>query len=118
MHVDVRQAGDVIIVDLTGRIVLGNPSQILHEVMDQLVAEGWKKILLNLSAVEWIDSAGIGELVAGTRMAQRFGVDVRLVRVGDRVRHVLSISRLLPLFQVFENEQEALRSFSGRDSTS
>lgn len=111
MELDVRRADDVIIVDLTGRLVGGTPAEILRDVLNQLVAEGWKKILLNLSGVSWVDSAGIGELVSGVKMAQRFGVEVKLLRVGDRVRHVLSISRLLPLFEVFEDEGAALRSF-------
>lgn len=112
MELDVRRANDVIIVDMTGRLVVGAPAEILRDVLNQLVAEGWKKILLNLSGVNWVDSAGIGELVSGVKMARRFGVEVKLLRVGDRVKHVLSISRLLPLFEVFEDEEAALRSFA------
>ena len=85
---------------------MGN--QMLREVMDELVAKGWKMILLNLSGVSWIDSAGIGELVASIKMAKRFGISVKLLRIGDRVKHVLSISQILPLLDVFEDEEEAL----------
>ena len=112
MHVDIRQAGDVIIVDLQGRMVAGVGERMLRDVMNQLVAEGWKKILLNLSGVSWLDSAGIGELVASMKMAGRFGVAVKLLRIGDRVKHVLSISQILPLLDVYEDEEEALRELS------
>jgi len=109
MQIDIRKAEDAIIVDLTGRLVAGVGNEVLRDVMDELVAEGWKMILLNLSGVSWIDSAGIGELVASIKMAKRFGVAVKLLRMGDRVKHVLSISQILPLLDVFEDEEEALR---------
>jgi len=109
MQIDIRKVDNVIIVDLTGRLVAGVGNEMLRDVMDELVAEGWKLILLNLSGVSWIDSAGIGELVASIKMAKRFGVSVKLLRIGDRVKHVLSISQILPLLDVFENEEEALR---------
>jgi anti-sigma B factor antagonist len=108
MEVDIRRSDDVIIVDLEGRMVSGVGEKILRDIMNQLVAEGWKKILLNLSGVPWIDSAGIGELVASLKMAKRFGVHVKLLRIGDRVRHILSISQILPLLDVYEDEEEAL----------
>ncbi len=112
MEADVRSAGDVIILDLKGRLVSGSGDQLLRDSMNELVAEGWKKILLNLSEVSSIDSAGIGELVASTKMAGRFGSNVKILRFGDRVRHVLAISRLLPLFEVYEDEREALDKFA------
>ena len=72
MHVEVRNLEDVILVDLEGRLVAGVGDQILRDVMNELIAEGWQKILLNLSGVSWIDSSGIGELVAGIRLAKPF----------------------------------------------
>lgn len=110
MQVDIRQVEDVIVVDLEGRMVAGVGERILRDVMNQLVAEGWKMILLNLSGVSWIDSSGIGELVASIRLAKRFGVAVKLLRIGDRVKHVLSISQILPLLDIYENEREALEA--------
>ncbi|UCF36694.1 MAG: STAS domain-containing protein [Acidobacteriota bacterium] len=110
MEVDIRQVDDVIIVDLDGRMIAGVGERILHDVMNQLVADGWKRILLNLSGVEWIDSSGIGELVASMKMAKRFGVSVKLLRMGDRVKHVLAISQILPLLDVYENEADAIQA--------
>ncbi|MFQ5737804.1 MAG: STAS domain-containing protein, partial [Acidobacteriota bacterium] len=106
-------AEDVAIVDLQGRLVTGGADEMLRKAMNQLIVEGKKRILLNLSRVSWIDSAGIGELIASIKLAKRFGASVKLLRVGDRVKHVLSISKLLPLLDVYENEKEALGSFGG-----
>jgi anti-anti-sigma factor len=110
MQVDIRHNDDVIIVDLSGRMVAGVGEKILHDIMNQLVAEGWKRILLNLSGVSWIDSGGIGELVASLKMAKRFGVTVKLLRIGDRVKHILSISQILPMLDVYESEPEAVEA--------
>jgi anti-anti-sigma factor len=91
-------------------MVAGVGEKILHDIMNQLVAEGWKRILLNLSGVSWIDSGGIGELVASLKLAKRFGVTVKLLRIGDRVKHILSISQILPMLDVYESEQEAVEA--------
>ena len=85
MHVEVRQTGDVVIVDLKGKLTAGLGDQILRETVDELLAENWKKILLNLSEVSFLDSAGVGELVAGLRTAQRFGAELKLLNTSDRV---------------------------------
>ena len=118
MQIDIRKADNVIIVDLSGRLVAGVGNEMLRDVMDELVAEGWKLILLNLSGVSWIDSSGIGELVASIKMAKRFGVSVKLLRIGDRVKHVLSISQILPLLDVFEDEEEALNELRAEADSS
>jgi anti-anti-sigma factor len=109
MQVDIRRSDDVIIVDLRGRLVSGVGDRILRDVMNELVAQGWKMILLNLSGVSWVDSAGIGELVASIKLANRFGISVKLLRIGDRVKQVLSISQILPLLDIYEDEEDALR---------
>jgi anti-sigma B factor antagonist len=113
MHVDVREAGEVIIVDLDGRLVAGTGDKILREVIDTLVAENWNKILLNLHDVTKIDSAGIGELANGLKLAERFGCDLRLVNVHGRVLEILNISQILPLFEVYTDVDAALAGFSG-----
>lgn len=112
MHVDVRNAEDVIIVDMSGKLVAGIGDIMLREVMNELIASGWKKIILNLSEVNSIDSAGVGELVASIKLAERFGSCVKTLRIGDRVRHVLQISRILPKLEVYEDEAVAVKSFS------
>ena len=113
MHVEVRRAGDVVIVDLKGKLTAGLGDQILRDTLDELLAESWRKILLNLSEVSFLDSAGLGELVAGLKTARNLGAELKVVKASERVRNTLSLARLLPLFEVFEDEQEALRRFGG-----
>jgi anti-anti-sigma factor len=111
MHVEMRKTGDVVVVDLTGKLTAGLGDQILRESIDELLAENWKKILLNLSQVSFMDSAGVGELVAGLRTAKRFGAELRLLNASERVHSTLYIARLLPIFAIYDSEAEALRSF-------
>ena len=111
MHVDIRKSGDVVILDLKGKLSAGLGDQILRESLDELLAENWKKILLNLSEVTFIDSAGVGELVAGLRTAQRFGASLKLLNTSERVHSTLFIARLLPVFETYRDEQEALGRF-------
>lgn len=108
MKIDVRQKDEIIILDVQGRFVANAAKDIFGKSMDQVIADGWKKVLLDLTGVEWIDSRGIGELVTTLRMAKKFGVAVKLLRIGDRVKHVLSISQILPLLDVFETEDAAI----------
>lgn len=111
MHIEVRQAGDVMILDLKGRLTAGLGDQILREVVDELLAEGRRHILLNLSEVSFLDSAGVGELVAGLKTAKRFEAELKLLNVGARVYSTLDMARLLPTFEIYGDEGEALKSF-------
>jgi anti-anti-sigma factor len=111
MHVETRRAGEVVILDLKGKLTAGLGDQILRESIDELLAEGWKRILLNLSEVSFLDSAGLGELVAGLKTCKRFGAEMKLLNVGDRVQSTLYMSRLLPVFEIYPNETEALAHF-------
>lgn len=116
MHVDVREAeGGVIIVDLEGRLTAGVGCEIFQEVMSELLGSGWNKILLNLTGLNRIDSAGVGELVGGLRLAEERGSAVRLLLHGGKVRDVLELSQILPLVHFDETEAEALASFKSTD---
>ena len=112
MHVEMRKTGDVVVVDLSGKLSAGLGDQILSETIDELLAEGWKKILLNMSQISFMDSAGVGELVAGLRTAKRFGAELRLLNASERVHSTLYIARLLPIFDIYKNESEALKGFA------
>jgi len=109
MEAQTREHENVVILDLTGPLVAGVGDKILRQSMNELVVEGWEKILLNLSKVSRIDSTGIGELVASIKMAKRFGSTVRLVEISQQVRHILDLSRILPLLDFYEDEEEALK---------
>lgn len=117
MHVEIRKAGDVVIVDLKGKLTAGLGDQILRETLDELLAENWKKILLNLSGVSFMDSAGVGELVAGLRTAKRLGSSLKLLSATERVQSTLFISKLLPIFELYEQEAVALADFERAPSS-
>jgi anti-anti-sigma factor len=112
MHVEIRKSGDVVIVDLKGKLTAGLGDQILRETIDELLAENWKKILLNLSEVQTIDSAGVGELVAGLRTAQRFGAALKVLNTNERVHSTLFLAKLLPIFETYREERDALAHFA------
>jgi anti-sigma B factor antagonist len=111
MKVDVRQVADVIIVDLEGRLVLGVGDEILRDVINELLAEDWKKILLNLREIRVMDSSGIGEVVSSWKIAKRFGASVKLLRPGPHIQRTLRLTQLLPLLEVYDDEAEAVASF-------
>ena len=112
MHVEVRKAGDVVIVDLKGKLTAGLGDQILRDTLDELLAESWRKILLNLSEVSFMDSAGLGELVAGLKTARNLGATLKILNQSARVQQSLYITRLLPVFDIHEDEEAALKSFN------
>ena len=111
MDVEVRQNGDVILVDLKGRLVAGTGAEQLQEIINELLASDWRKIVLNLSEISRIDSAGIGELVAGIRLAERFSSQIKLLHVKGQVLDILALSQLLPLLDIYYTESEALAAF-------
>src|SRR5260221_6909396 len=111
MHVEVRKAGDVVIVDLQGKLLFGIGDEILRNVINELVAENWKKILLNLSGVSSVDSAGVGELVASQKLCAKFGARMKLLNLNERVKASLHISQILPIFEVYDDENVALEHF-------
>jgi anti-sigma B factor antagonist len=111
MKVDVRHTDDVIIVDLNGRLVLGVGDEILRDVVNELLAEDWKKIVLNLRKVTIMDSSGIGEVVASWKLAKRFGASLKLTQPAPQSQRTLRLTQLRPLLEVFESEEEALASF-------
>ena len=108
MHIEVRQAMEVMILDLKGRLTAGLGDQILRDAIDELLAEGRRRILLNLSEVSFLDSAGVGELVAGLKTSRRFQAELKLLNVGERVYSTLDMARLLPTFEIYGDEAEAV----------
>lgn len=107
-----RRAGDVTLLDLTGRLVLEDGDAVLRERVNALLAEGRLKIVINLRDVTYIDSCGVGVLIAKFVSARRKGGDVRLLHLTPRSHHVMEITRLLDVFQIFASEEDAVRSFA------
>lgn len=111
MHVEIRKAEDVVIVDLKGKLTAGLGDQILRDTIDALLAEGWTKVVLNLSDVTTLDSAGLGELVAGLRRCKAGGGRLKLFNANERVHSTIYIARLLPIFETYATEKDALAAF-------
>ncbi|HJT18343.1 MAG TPA: anti-sigma factor antagonist [Thermoanaerobaculia bacterium] len=112
VNIETRKKGDVIIVDFQGRLAIGVGDELLPTLIEQLLNEGNKKILLNLSDMDYIDSNGLGELVQSLKTSKRFGASLRLLKPQDRVRNTLRLTNLLPMFSVYESEADALRGFA------
>jgi anti-sigma B factor antagonist len=104
--------GDVSVVDVAGRITLGEGSSALRDLMRELVGKGQKKILLNLGEVSYIDSSGIGELVSGFTTVTNSGGELKLLNLNKRVKDLLQITKLYTVFDVHEDEAGAIRSFA------
>jgi anti-anti-sigma factor len=111
LHVEVRKSGDVVIVDVEGKLAAGFGDVLLRDTLDELFGEGWKKVLLNLTRVSFIDSAGLGELVAGLRRARRQAVALKVLNTAGKVQEALFLARLLPMFDMYADERSALAAF-------
>jgi anti-sigma B factor antagonist len=111
LNISNKQVGDVSVVALKGRIVLGEGSSALREQIKSLVGDGKKKIVLNMENVTYIDSAGLGTLVAAHISAKKQGAALFLSDLGNKFHEVLQITRLLTVFNVYATEAEAISSF-------
>ena len=106
-----RQIGDVSVVDVAGRITLGEGSSVLRDALREMVGKGQKKILLNLGDVSYIDSSGIGELVSAFTTVTNGGGQLKLLNLTKRVKDLLQITKLYTVFDVHDSEVSAIRSF-------
>ncbi len=107
-----RQVGDVTVIDAVGRITLGEGSSLLRDTVRNLIAAGNKKLLLNLSEVSYIDSSGVGELVYSYTTVTGQQGQFKLLGLTKRVHDLLQITKLYTVFEVHDDETQAVRSFS------
>ncbi|HEY2121746.1 MAG TPA: STAS domain-containing protein [Candidatus Acidoferrum sp.] len=107
-----REVDGVTVIAMDGRIVLGEESNALREKVKALVAEGKKKVVMNMDNVTFIDSAGLGTLVAAHHSAKNQGASLRLCHLGTKFQEVLQITKLMTIFEVYNTEAEAVASFS------
>ena len=112
MQIDERAVGDVVVLDLKGKITLGEGDELLKDKVNSLVNQGHKKIVLNLAAVPYIDSAGLGEVVRTYTTVSRQGGSLKLLNLTKRITDLLSITKLLTVFETYDNENDAVRSFA------
>src|SRR4051812_32128906 len=111
LNIKERQAGDITILDMDGKVTIGEGSVALRTAIRRLLEEGKKKILLNLGGVGYIDSSGIGELVSSFTAINKEGGQLKLLNLTQKLQDLLGITKLLTVFDVYDNESDALGSF-------
>ena len=114
MVIEERIIGDVTVLDLKGKMTLGEGDELLKDKINSLIHQGQKKLLLNLEGVPYIDSAGLGEIVRTYTTVSRQGGNLKLVNLTKRITDLLSITKLLTVFETFDTEPEALKSFAAQ----
>jgi len=111
MTANTRQVGGVTIVDISGRIVLGDESAALRGLVRDLLGEGHKKILFNLGNVDYIDTAGLGHLICAFTSVRKFEGDLKLLNLTNKVHDVLQVTRMYSVFDIMDDEAVAVKSF-------
>lgn len=111
LKIDTREVAHVTILDVQGRIVLGDEIGDLRDAVHKLIAEGKKKIILNLAEVDYIDSSGVGELVGCYTTVRNAGGELKLLRLSQKVKDVLYVTKLYTVFDVRDDEFTAVKSF-------
>jgi anti-sigma B factor antagonist len=112
MQIAERSVGDVVVLDVKGRITLGDGDEVLKDKVNTVVGKGQKKIILNLADVPYVDSAGLGEIVRTYTTVSRQGGSLKLLNLTKRISDLLAITKLLTVFETFDSESEAVKSFS------
>jgi anti-sigma B factor antagonist len=111
MQIEERSAGDVTVLDLKGKMTLGEGDELLKDKINSLIHQNQKNLLLNLEGVPYIDSAGLGEIVRTYTTVSRQGGALKLVNLTKRITDLLSITKLLTVFETFDLEKDAVASF-------
>ena len=112
LNIQHRQSGDVTIIDLSGKITIGEGSVQLRETVRKALDEGKKKIILNLGDVSYVDSSGIGELVSSYTTTSNNGGHLKLLNLTKKIQDLLMITKLLTVFETFDSEAAAVESFN------
>ena len=112
VKVSTRQVGDVTVADVAGKLTLGEASSTFRDALRNLIGQGQKKILLNLGGVSYMDSSGIGELVAGYTTVTAAGGKLKLLNLTHRVQTPLQSTKLYTVFEVFDDETAGVKSFT------
>ena len=111
MEIAERSSGKITVLDLSGRITLGEGDVLLKDKLHSLVNQGRRDVLLNLGNVNYVDSAGLGAIVSAYTTMTRAGGSLKLANVTKKLQDLLSITKLLTVFETFDSEDEALRSY-------
>lgn len=111
LNISTRDVKGITVIDIDGRIALGDSSAKLHQALKGLVEDGKKQVLINLAKVTGIDSSGLGTLVAGYTTIERAGGQLKLENLSDRALELMTITKLFTVFEIFEDEDTAINSF-------
>ncbi len=111
MQIAERESGAVTVLDLSGRITMGEDGNLLKDKLQSLLHQGKKNILFNLAQVSYVDSAGLGAIVSAYTTVTREGGSLKLANVTKKLQDLLSITKLLTVFETFDSEEEAVRSY-------
>jgi anti-sigma B factor antagonist len=106
-----RDVGDVTVIDMEGRITLGEGSALLRDLVKENLSKGRKKIVMNLAGINYIDSTGLGELVSGYRLVKSEGGELKLLNLSKKVTDLLQITKLYTVFDIHNQESQAVGSF-------
>lgn len=112
MDISERTSGNATIVDLNGKLNMGEPTQRLHDKVNSLLQQGRKNIVLNLADVSSMDSGGLGELVRTLTTMQKHGGSLKVANLPKRIQDLLVMTRLVTVFETFDDEHAAVQSFS------
>jgi anti-sigma B factor antagonist len=112
MQIEERAVGDVTVLDLKGRVTLGEGDELLKDKVNSLLNQGRRKLVLNLAEVPYVDSAGLGEIVRTYTTVSRQGGSLKLLSLTKRITDLLSITKLLTVFETFDSEADAVKSFT------
>jgi anti-sigma B factor antagonist len=112
MQIDERTVGNVKVLDVSGQITMGSGNTLFKDKIHSMVNQGHNKILVNLGGVSYVDSAGLGELVAAFTTVSRSGGKMKLVNMTKKMNDLLAITKLSNVFETFEKEQDAVQSFN------
>jgi anti-sigma B factor antagonist len=109
-----REVGDITVIDMDGRITLGEGSALVRDLIRESLAKGRRKILMNLAGISYIDSTGLGELVSGYRLVKSEGGDLKLLNLTKKINDLLQITRLYTVFDIHNQESQAIASFQSQ----
>lgn len=113
MEIEQRPSGDVMILDLSGKLTIGSGDELLKDKIHSLIQQGHRNLLLNLAAVPYVDSAGLGAIVSSYTTVSREGGSLKLLGLTSRIEDLLAITKLLTVFDTYESESDAVASFGG-----
>lgn len=112
LHINEKDSGGIAVLELSGRLTLGEETNMLRFKMKEVLAKGKTRVVLDLASVSYIDSAGLGTLVAGSTSASSQGATMKLANLTKQINQQLQITKLVTIFEVFDSVEEAVKSFA------